>query len=326
MKVLFLIQHPNMPSSRARVLDLLPYLPKEGIEFKVKTYPKSLIRRLQLLQSAKYFDIVYLQKKMPSPFDAILLRKVANRLVFDFDDAIMYKHDIYGGHMSRTRHYKFRNIVKKADLVVAGNMVLAKYALEHNKNVVVIPTGVPVNVPLRNHDERKEGVKIGWIGGNINLIYLKMLAPILQKLAEHVPFKLVVISGIKPEMPGIDMEFIPWSLQGQYVNLSQLDIGIMPLPKTAHAEGKCGYKALQYMTVGIPPVCSKVGDVEKIIEHKKEGILVESLEGFLDSLLTLIRNPSLRKELGQRARQKVIGHYSLEVIAKRLIRSLKENL
>ena len=80
------------------------------------------------------------------------------------------------------------------------------------------------------------------------------------------------------------------------------------------------------MAVGIPSVCSKVGDIAEIIEHGKEGMLVEDPGDFLDSLLILIQNPSLRKELGQKGRQKVIEHYSLGVIAKYLVRSLRENL
>lgn len=326
MRVLFLIQHYNMPSSRARVLDLLPYLSRERLDFEVVAYPKSFLKKLQLLRSVKYFDIVYLQKKLLSPPEAAILRKLAKKLIFDFDDAIMYKHDVQGGHLSRTRYFKFRSVVRKADLIIAGNRILAKYAMKHNKNVVVIPTGVPTDVPVHDYNGQKRDVRIGWIGGNVSLFYLEMLTPILNKLSEYVPFKLVVISGAKPKMPEIEMEFIPWSLQNQYEKLSQLDIGIMSLPKTPYAEGKCGYKALQYMAVGIPSVCSKVGDIAEIIEHGKEGMLVEDPGDFLDSLLILIQNPSLRKELGQKGRQKVIEHYSLEVIAKYLVRSLKENL
>jgi hypothetical protein len=48
--MIFLIQHPKMPSSRVRVLNLLPYL--KGLEFKVAPYPRP----------------VFLQKKMPTVF------------------------------------------------------------------------------------------------------------------------------------------------------------------------------------------------------------------------------------------------------------------
>lgn len=77
----------------------------------------------------------------------------------------------------------------------------------------------------------------------------------------------------------------------QYQVLSQLDTGLIPFSRSPFAEGKCGYKASQYMAVGVPPVCSRVGAIEEIVRNGKDGILVEDLEDFAETLYRLWSDP-----------------------------------
>ncbi|MDH4230914.1 MAG: hypothetical protein OEW04_02665, partial [Nitrospirota bacterium] len=116
IKILFLIQDEEMPSSRVRVLNLLPELEKEGIHAHVMTYPRKIVEKLGLIGKCRQFDITFLQKKMPSPVDVILLRRFSRRLVFDFDDAIYYRHDAQEVLESATRYQKFNFLVKRVDL------------------------------------------------------------------------------------------------------------------------------------------------------------------------------------------------------------------
>ena len=120
------------------------------------------------------------------------------------------------------------------------------------------------------------------------------------------------------EIPGVDVRFIPWSLETQDMEISRFDIGVMPLPKTRHSEGKCGYKALQYMAASVPPVVSDVGVNGEIVENGKEGLVVSEINGFYGALKSLAAAHEFRKELGLNARKRTERCYSIPVVAKKL--------
>ena len=52
----------------------------------------------------------------------------------------------------------------------------------------------------------------------------------------------------------------------------------MPMPDKVWAHGKCGFKALQYMALGIPAVVSNVGVNVDIVDHEVNGCLCETKE------------------------------------------------
>ena len=327
MKILFLYQDKKMPSSRIRVFDLLPEIEKEGFFAETEAYPRKISEKFRLFRRLRGFDIVYLQKKLITPWEAGLLRRCAGRIVFDFDDAIYYRDDSRGSFVSRSRHLKFRSIAMNSDLLIAGNRILADYARRFNRNVETIPSAVETRgIALKNHDRRNEIAVIGWIGGGGNLHHLAALSPVLTDLARDYRFRVDIISDRTIEIPGVETRPVPWTLEGQADEVARLDIGIMPLPANKWTEGKCGYKALQYMAAGVPPVVSDVGVNRDIVADGKEGLVASDEKGFRDALAALISDEKLRRRLGHNARMKVESLYSVSVVGKRLAETLKAAL
>lgn len=320
IKVLFIIQDKKLPSSRVRVMDLLPELEGKGISADVVQYPKNFADKIRLIKRCSHFDITYLQKKLLSPLDTILLRKYARRLIFDFDDAIYYRHTEKEAPESTARYLKFKYLVQRADLVVAGNRILADYALRFNRNVIVIPSAVETrNIPLKNHEAKSNVTVIGWTGGEVNLPYLQLLSPsVLPKLSVDHRIQLRILSSKTINIPSVEVKFIPWSLETQEKEIALFDIGLMPLPANKYTEGKCGYKALQYMAAAVPPVCSDVGINRDIVEDGKDGFVVSSVDMFYGAIKTLIEDRALRQSMGTKARKKVEDHFSVQVVGKRL--------
>jgi len=93
-----------------------------------------------------------------------------------------------------------------------------------------------------------------------------------------------------------------------------IDIGIYPLVKDQWVLGKSGLKAIQYMSFGLPTVATNIGTTPKIIEHMKNGWLVNSEKEWINALEVLIKDPGLRKSLGHRARKTIVEKYSTDVI------------
>ncbi len=323
-RVLFLIQHEALPSSRVRVLKLLRDLADHGIAGEARVYPRRLAAKLRLLRDLRAHDIVYIQKKLPALPDRLLFKLARRKTVFDFDDAIYCKHDAFKSSGSRSRRWKFANIVRQADLIVAGNRILAARAAPFNRNVAIIPSAVETReAAVNGHAEKSGPCVIGWVGGEGNLVYLEMLAPVFRKLAENADIQVRVVCSRGLEIPGVDVRFVPWTLASEPAEVAQFDIGVMPLPDFEHAAGKCGYKALLYMAAGVPPVVSDVGINRDIVRHGEEGFVAPALEDFYGCLETLVRDRDLRRRMGAKARARAEQEYSVPVVARRLAEALK---
>lgn len=319
-RALFLIQHPDLPSSRVRVLNLLPELQAAGIQTDVQKYPSGLREKLRLLARLHQWPVVVLQKKTPTPFESALLQRCCNKLVYDFDDAVYCPHESTGKQTSRSRSIKFRGIASRADVVLAGNHELARHvAPSSRQRVVILPSAVEVrNIPVHEPTRTTGLPVIGWVGGTINLPHLALLRPALETLYRKHPFALHIVSGEPIDMGSTPTTFIPWSLNTQEQAIAAFDVGIMPLPPGPHAAGKCGYKALQYMAAGVPPIATDTETNRHIISHNHNGLLAASLDDFLPALTTLLTHPDLRQTWGAAARTRVQEAFSVESIGRQL--------
>src|SRR6185295_18769583 len=104
---------------------------------------------------------------------------------------------------------------------------------------------------------------------------------------------------------------LAWRQSSEIEDLQLMDIGIMPLPDDPWTRGKCGFKILQYMALGIPAVASLVGANTSIIKKNQNGFLCETQQEWLDVLQRLVESSALRKEIGRSGRENVLEHYSL---------------
>jgi glycosyltransferase involved in cell wall biosynthesis len=102
-----------------------------------------------------------------------------------------------------------------------------------------------------------------------------------------------------------------------------MDIGIMPLPDSSFAKGKCGYKLIQYMACGLPVIASPVGVNCAMIQHGKNGYLARTTAEWIECLSALLVDSHLRAEMGVRGRRMVEEHYSLDVAGPELVRILR---
>jgi hypothetical protein len=305
------------------VLNLVPELEKAGITCEVLAYPHAIRDKFRMLFQCKRHHLTYLQKKIPTPFETCLIKVFSRKLVFDFDDAIYYRHEAQGGLKSRSREIKTRTVLRLADAVVAGNRILKEYAETYCRNVKVVPSAVEMRgTPFNSHRKSGGPLVIGWIGSRVNLPQLALLTPVLQNLAKCRDIELHIVCDSFIEMPGVRIKPIPWSLETQESSVAGFDIGVMPLPASAHAEGKCGYKAIQCMAAAVPVVVSDVGINRELIEQGVDGFVAGNLNDFEANLKQLIDSAELRCQMGNRGRDKVNQQFSVAVTGQTLARIL----
>lgn len=317
-------------STRYRLLNLLPLLKEAGVQVRMvpggKTTPVAAMRALML---APYVDCVFLQKKLLPVGYLCAIRRLARRIVFDFDDALYAPRSRpLPEHLALARKLalKLDSMLEAADLAVVGNQVLADYARPRCPRVAVIPTAFAAGlVPIKEHCEAPMLV-IGWIGSEGTLTYLDMMVPVLARLAAERPGQVIlrVISNIPFRAPGFEglIENVPWSIERETQDVLSFDVGVMPLFDDEWSRGKCGFKALQMMAHGIPVVASPVGANCGIVEDGVNGYLADGVDTWVRRLGELLDSPGLRTTIGEAGRQTVKDRYSVQAAGEAMLSAL----
>jgi glycosyltransferase involved in cell wall biosynthesis len=77
---------------------------------------------------------------------------------------------------------------------------------------------------------------------------------------------------------------------------------------------------LEAMAMSKPVIATKVDGSSEIIQHNKNGILVDQQneQMLADAMLTLVRDKNLRNKLGEQARQTIIKDFDVCKMTKRI--------
>jgi glycosyltransferase involved in cell wall biosynthesis len=243
-----------------------------------------------------------------------LLVSVHAPLVVDIDDAIFHDYDRHPNRIVRGLFaQKYDGIFERARLVVAGSEYLAARARAAGAPwVEIVPSVVPVTqYAVREHHDRKT-LRIGWIGSPASQHYLEELLPALDILAREGAFELILIGANRTLSTQMPVRMIPWTESGEKSILGEIDVGIMPLPDTPSARGKCGYKLIQSMASGVPVVASPVGANSTIVRDGVDGFHASNTAEWVTALLALRDDPDRRRRMGADARAHALESYSLE--------------
>jgi hypothetical protein len=188
------------------------------------------------------------------------LRKRFTLMVLDVDDAI-YAQPTHGHDWRRWLRdprgvNKFREIF---DLFLCGGPRVAGFFDPlGDGRALVHPTCPPSStVRIARRSERQ----ILWTGSQSTLSSLQGVLDEVLEFCEQEGFVLRVLGGknVDDLPPHPSLRVSRWTETEELEALSTASFGIMPLPNTEWEAGKSAYKALLYLTAGLPAVVSPVG-------------------------------------------------------------------
>lgn len=353
IRILFLTRYQQRAaSSRLRCYHYIELLQKAGFTVEVSpllndSYVRAIharekidyieiawsyARRVLALLRSRLYDIIWVEKEalpwLPAWSEMGLFSIAGVKIVLDYDDAIFHAYDANPNWLVRASlGRKIERLMSLADLVVVGNRYLGDRARASGARMIAqLPTVVDVRrYASRPAEPNPHFFTVGWIGSPLTSGYLEIVRPALADLANNMPVKIVVIGGAPSALAGmIPVEHRMWSVETEAKDVSQLDVGIMPLPNGLWEQGKCGYKIIQYMASWLPVVASPVGANTQIVEPGITGFLAGSLASWTSALLFLWQHPDLRREMGIAGRRKVEQQYSLKTAAPQLIGLLRQ--
>ena len=323
IKVTALTSGKNVPSSRFRVRQFIRPLSSLGIQ--VSEYPLWLrkytprsfpplrhlgdackaLARLPGLLASRSNDITWLERELV-PGRSTLERLAGRRQVFDVDDAIW---------LNSNSSFS-EEIARRSAGVIAGNQFLAEHYHGLAARVWVVPTSIDTNLwkPLPGRKENESWV-MGWIGTSSTLPYLYSVEePLADFLVQNPASKLHVICDLKPSfkrIPTASWRFAPWSAESELRQVQEMDVGLMPLPDTEWARGKCAFKMISYMAVGAPVIVSPIGTNKDILQQAEVGLPAATDNDWFEALELLFRDRQRASTLGQAGRKLVEDSYSV---------------
>lgn len=283
----------------------------------------------------KKYDIVFIQREAFMLGTAFFEKRFAKRAktIFDFDDSIWMQQTGTVKSKNSSLYFlkdpnKTKTIIQRSAMIFAGNPFLADYAKEFNKNVKIIPTTIDTSVYTPVSKTPRDKVCIGWSGSFSTIIHFQFLENVLKKLKDKYQDKIYikVIGDATYENKKLDVKGIAWNKQTELEDLSEIDIGVMPLPDDRWTKGKCALKGLQYMGLSIPSIMSPVGVNVDVIQDGENGFLASTEDEWVEKISLLVDSYELRQKVGKAGRITVEKEYSVDAISPLYLQYFKELL
>lgn len=354
MNVLGLCSYPiESAATRYRLIQFIEPLAKEKINLQTSSFLdsksfgllyknkslfqkacglwKPLLRRFSESLIVRNYDLLLVQREAmflgPAFFEWMFQRIGNIPLILDLDDAtyISYVSPTYGKIGSFFKFFgKTDNLIKRADAVICGNRFIAEYAEKKGAKVVVIPTVVDTD-KFHPVEKTNKIPTIGWIGTHSTFPFLQSIFPVLQKLALNYEFKLKIIGSGQAEVKiqGLEVENLPWSLEREIADFQSFDIGLYPMELGGKIPdewiaGKSGFKAIQYMAIGIPFVMSPIGVCAEIGIDGETHFSAQTLDDWRKRLSILLKDTTISRKMGENGRTYTLKNYTVGMQTEKL--------
>lgn len=228
------------------------------------------------------------------------LRSVGIRIIYDIAEAIF---DLPG----------VTECLRLADQIVCCSDKLSEMCRQRNfSNVVTIKDAVEKWEPVKEHEsiEKPKALYMG-MGGNSFLV-----TDFLRDTIEESGYDLEVITEW-------DNATKKWSPEEWPQDMISCDVVLCP-QRVDVQPAKSDVKASVAMALGMPVIASKLPSYVDIIKNGENGFLCESKEDWKKAL-TALRNVSMRKMVGDAARNSVVDH-KIDVIAEEWKKAITDTL
>lgn len=281
----------------------------------------SILRRLYKVITVSKYDFVFIHRELapigPPIFEFIVAKIFKKKIIYDFDDAIwLENYNVNNKKVHKLKFYsKVNKIIKWSYKISVGNKFLFDYVVKLNSNCVINPTTLDTenyHNPALYKVIKNNLPTIGWTGSATTNRYLDFLEPIFLELEKKYDFYVNIISDVDPKLNLKNYIFTQWNKESEVEDLMKFDIGVMPLNNDIWSQGKCGFKALQYMSLEIPAIVSPVGVNIEIVDDKINGFIAHNESEWLTILDQFLANKSQYEMMEKNARKKIVENYSVQ--------------
>jgi glycosyltransferase involved in cell wall biosynthesis len=316
-------------SARTRLYYYLESLTAAGVHYHIASYtyhryggarsPSKLW--LELLPLWNLFevlraDVLWFQKFALPGWAIRLARLLGKRVVYDLDDALYLPHPTESVNAAHDRR-KLMRILRCAGQVVVSGDEIAEFVRSVNRSVEIIPTVVE-RLSARPSLPRTPAV-IGWVGAPENLRYLMRVEGAIERLQSERPELEVWIITSRPAdpPPRFRYRFIPWSREAEAEFVPQFTGGLAPLDDDPWCRAKMNYKALVYMSHGVPAIASPIGFPVGDFRHGESVWYARGEDEWLAAMREALDDRRKRDAVAREALRVLAGKYTAAAQAER---------
>jgi hypothetical protein len=336
-------------SARTRVYAYLPHLQDLGFRWHVASYTyhrydvvgtekrrlgileKTWLELLPVRNLAAFLraDVLFFQKKSIKLWMVRAGKMLGKRIIYDLDDALYFKPPVSSA--APDAHQigydddflpRLQWILKRCDLALVSGEELARFVGQYARSVKILPSvltdvaehpSVPVSPPV-----------IGWVGAPENQRYLRDIEPTLRRIQDERPEVEVwlITSRLMDPPPRFKFRHVPWSLEAEHETIPQFTVGIAPLAYDPWCRAKMNFKALVYLSYGVPAVISPVGFPMVEFEEGRSILAARTQDDWYRLLMEVIGNPGRRTELALAGMAVVLDKFTAKSRAKEFVEAL----
>lgn len=222
-----------------------------------------------------------------------------------------------------------KEAIANADLVTCTTMELGKTLRKFRPKgeIAILPNLVDSRrwLPMKKNDTNE--IRIGWQGGDAHYLDIFKIVPALDKvLAKYPNVKLVFKGGHFPalfEQCKDRIEWLNWDSDIYTHPLSvrdmKCDIMLAPLIDDKFNRCKSDLKWLEYAMLKVPGVYADVCYKGSVV-HGKTGLIAKwnDTEEWFNNICQLVDNVSMRKEIADKAFERVYNFHNVNQSARYL--------
>jgi glycosyltransferase involved in cell wall biosynthesis len=277
---------------------------------------RGYVHRLQMVRDLAAYDAVFVYREAALIGPEILERMVTRRglpIIYGLDDPLFVPYrSPANGEFSRLKFPgKVARLCTLATAVIVNSTPLRTFAAEHNGNVWLVPSLIDAFAFQPELRCAGDPPRLGWSGSHSSAGNLDLLADPLTRLARSVRFEMHLIGADRPAVGTVPTVAKAWSGATEVDDLRVFDVGLLPLTDHPWNAWKFSLKLAQYMALGIPPVCTPMGDNSEVVEHGTTGFLASTSDDWVRYLETLIGHDQLRQQMGAAAAAYAHRHFTL---------------
>ena len=232
--------------------------------------------------------------------------------------------DIIDDYLAETkRTFYNRFVFRQAQVITATSHFLADVTRRYtDKEVHVVPFGVDCEVfrPTGRSDMTSI-VTLGFVKYLKTKYGPEYLVQAMEMIVRQYPHTKLLMAGsgeLRSQLGALteqlgltrSISFLGAVEHHQVPELlKNVDIFVMPSIRE-----EFGVSAVEAQAMEIPVVATRVGGIPEVVLDGETGILVEpgNSEQLAQAILTLVENPALRRQMGERGREHILANYRWE--------------